>query len=130
MRNLLISLTFIFALIIFNSTDAFSQYRGGSSGMVDIFGLAFSTTGAEGTAGIGTNSNIYNRVEVHISAEEGNDDPIEWELEFPYIFVNGNNISSNNSNGGIELPAEVDADLNGRYYVEVWMNGAFLGFGR
>jgi len=125
MRNLLISLTFIFALILGSSTDAFSQEKKGGGSLVDVFGLAFNTAGAEETAGIGTTFNIYNRIEVHISEGEESEVPLMIR-EFPYIFHNGNNISSNNSSG-IELPTDIDAELDGRYYVEVWMNGVLLG---
>jgi len=127
MRNLLISLTFIFTLIIFNSTDAFSQSRGGGS-MVDIFGLVFSTAGTEGTNGWGNGDSptaIHSRIEVQISEEEGSE-TIRTRY-FLYLPDSGNNFGSNNNTGGIELPVDIDAELNGTYYVKAWMNGVFLG---
>jgi len=113
MRHLLINLTFILALIICSSTDAFSQ-RGG---IVDIFGLVYNAEIAVETGGIGISNLTYSRIRVEISEDKEGDVLEEYELIY----------NTANSDSSIQLPEDINDALDGKYYVKVWMNEAFLG---
>jgi len=106
MRNLLISLTFILALIIGSSTDAYSQNRGGK--IVDVFTLHFGS-------GDFINLDAIPKIAVEIASEENAPSLIMREYDYDSI-----------SNNGIPIPADIDNQLDGRYYVRVYFNGVLL----
>ncbi len=124
MRNLLISLTFIFALIVFNSTDAFSQKGGGS--MVDIFGLVFDLENDNTIGGTNIEEELSRRssiVKVRITLSDGENilgyvEKIEREFSYNVF-----------QNAPIEIPIDLDNAMNGNYYVEFWFNNVYLGDG-
>jgi len=109
MRNLLISLTFILALII-SSTDAYSQ-KPNRGGGVDVFGASLSVfnIGNLDPFGLG-------KVAVEIATEEN--DASLMKLEYDYDSLNSDKIS---------IPANIDNQLDGKYYVRVYLDGVLLG---
>lgn len=112
MRNLLISLTFIFTLILFNSTDVYSQIETnrGNGSIVDVFTRSFNIEGLQ------IDNSIRPKILVQIS-EGKNDVPI-IEREFNYSFQNSSIIT---------IPNDINQQLDGEYYIRVYLNGVFLG---
>jgi len=120
MRNLLISLTFIFTLILFNSTDVYSQIdptNRGNGSMVDVFTRTFEVPDIN-ISNIDNVNDNNNRPKILVQISEGkNGDPI-IEREFNYSFLNSSIIP---------IPADISAELDGEYYIRVFLNGVFLG---
>ena len=115
MRNLLISLTFIFALIIFNSTDVFSQSPGerGGGSMVDIFGRSFFVN----VDGFNLNPDLRQKIVVEVSEGRNGDPFIRNEYEY-------------NSNQSINIePTEEEEVIlqGGDYYIKVYFIDIIFG---